>query len=213
MNENKQILIVTLGEKEAPIFEGFRRVKDIEKVVFLTSKKLEPIAKSIGEKISSIYPNCEICFVDEKNLSDIIKKIIELHKKYKKWTFTYNLTGGTKIMSIACHVVASFLGEKAFYIAKIDEGKMVKVDIPILKLKPQLVLGKNDRKYQILKLLNSSELTLTQLSNKLKLKMPTIKGHLNKLLSFGLISCGKNKKYFISQVGKIFLGLIEVDKE
>ena len=205
----KRILIVTVGEQEKPLYEGLKRVKNIDNVYLLVSKFTEKYAEGIKEGISRIYDS-EIIIINEKNLQETIKKIIDLHKKEKNGEFVYNITGGTKIMSAACHVVASFLGEEMFYIFKNKEG-MEFVNVPVLKYNLMQIIDKKDKKYEILRILSQNKLILTALSDKLKLKKPTVLGHLDKLLRYNLIASEPNTKdYNITETGKIFLDLLEV---
>lgn len=205
----KNVLVVTVGEQEKPLYEGFKRIRSIDKVYLLASRFSEKYAEDIKQGISKIYES-EIVMINEKNLQETINMVIELHKKEKKCNFVYNITGGTKIMSVACHVVASFLGEEIFYIFK-DKESMEFISVPVLKYNLIDLIDKKDKKYQILRILSENKLILTALSDKLKLKKPTVLGHLDKLLKYNLIATESNtKNYSITDTGKIFLNLLEV---
>jgi len=205
----RQILIATVGEQEVPLFEGFKRVKDIDKVYFLASKVTQEHAEKIKKGITKIYDS-DIIIINEKDLEKIIYKLIELHKKERQSSFMYNVTGGTKIMSLACHVVASFLGERIFYIFK-NEKSMEFVEVPLLKYDLYRIITRNDRKCDILKMLrNQQSMSLTDISNKITLKKPTVLGHLSKLVGHNLVRQEKGKGYCITDTGKIFLDMLEV---
>ena len=74
----RKILLVTVGEQEKPLYEGIKAVSNVDKVYFLASSFTEKIANNIKGNIAKIY-DTEVIKINEKEISDIINKIIEIH--------------------------------------------------------------------------------------------------------------------------------------
>ncbi|MBI2647671.1 hypothetical protein HYW99_04285, partial [Candidatus Woesearchaeota archaeon] len=139
----KKILITTVGEQEKPLYEGMKVISKIDKVYLLASDFTDNIAEKIKQNISNLY-QADVIKINEKELDSIIDSLIELHRKEKNSEFVYNLTGGTKIMSLACHVVASFLGERMLYIFKRGDNSMEIIEVPVLKYNINKIIARDD---------------------------------------------------------------------
>jgi hypothetical protein len=211
----KKILITTIGEQEKPLYEGVKLVPQINKIYLLASSLTEKNAKRVKENISKLY-STEIVIVNEKELDLILNKIIEIHKMEKNAEFFYNLTGGTKVMCLACQVVASFLGEKMFYLFKKEDNSTEVIEIPVLKYSLNKIVAKGDKRHEILKLLREKTRTLTELSKILKLKKPTLSaGHIKKLKELGFVTneekLGNKQILKLTKTGEMFFSLLEVE--
>ena len=209
-----KILITTVGEQEKPLYEGMKVSSRIDKVYLLASDFTANIAEKIKQNVSNLYQT-EIIKINEKELDNIINSLIKLHRKEKNSEFVYNLTGGTKIMSLACHVVASFLGEKMIYIFKKEGNGMEIIEVPVLKYNLNKIIAKGDKRHSILKLLKEKPRTITELAKILKLEKATVSaGHIKKLKEQNLVEIkelSRNKQSIIlSKTGSIFLSLLEV---
>ena len=210
----KKILITTIGEQEKPLYEGMKVISKIDKVYLLASDFTDNIAEKIKQNISNLY-QADVIKINEKELDSIIDTLIEIHRKEKNSEFVYNLTGGTKIMSLACHVVASFLGERMLYIFKRGDNSMEIIEVPVLKYNLNKIIARDDKRHKILKLLKEKPRTITELAKILKLEKATVSaGHIKKLKEQNLVEIkeiSRNKQSIVlSNTGKIFLSLLEV---
>jgi len=215
---DKRILIVTVGEQEKPIFEGLRVANNVDIVFLLASKFTENKAEEIKKSIEQIY-HVQIVLIDEVSFDDIIKKIVFIHKENLNSEFLYNISGGTKIMSLACYTLASFLGEKVFYIFKKQSGEMELIRLPTLKINLDFLRESlSGKKLKFLELIKEKPRTITELSKILKLAKPTISlGYVDKLEQQNLImrtpSSKRSQKIRITEEGEILLHLKELFNE
>ncbi|MEM4347159.1 MAG: DUF6293 family protein [Candidatus Altiarchaeota archaeon] len=200
------IMFVPVGEQIKPIYEGFKYVKNVDKVYLLASKKTIGYASEVSEKIGEIY-NTEILDVTPEELDNVICKLIEVAEKHKKDKVVSNVTGGTKIMSLSCYILCSYLGGDAFYIFKTDEGKMRYIEMPVLKIKLNSIIEEKSTRSRILeKLMEREYSSLTSLAKELRIKNSTLSALLDDLSEQGLIKLkreGRKLKIEISKTGKI----------
>ncbi len=210
-DSKKRILVVTTGEQERPIFEGFRVINNIDIIYFLASEFTQMIAENISKEIRKIY-DAKILIVNEKELEDIIEKIILIHKENPGSEIIYNLTGGTKMMSLSCYIIASLLGERVFYIFKKDDDSMELIELPTLRFNIEFLNKLSGKKIRLLELIREKPRTLTELSKILKLSKPTISiGYVEKLEQQNLIKketiSRRSQKIGITKTGEIILML------
>ena len=207
----EKILFVTVGESMPPIYEGFKRVKDISAVYYLVSDKTREYAENSVKKFSDIYKS-NIIEIDPMNLDMAINKLIDVQKTLRA-EFVYNLSGATKVMILACYIVACFKGHSAFYIFKRNDGNMEYVDVPILRFDLKNIINKDKREYEILKELKNKPLTITDLANIMKLKKSTISGHIDNLEKFierePIDNDKRSSKLKLTKTGEITLSIVE----
>ncbi len=94
------IMFIPVGEQTEPIYEGFRHVKEVDKVYLLASGKTEKYAVEIRDKIGAIYKT-EIIKIHPEKLDDIMEKLMDIIAENKDKKIISNITGGTKVMSHA----------------------------------------------------------------------------------------------------------------
>lgn len=200
------IMFVPIGEQIKPIYEGFKYVKNVDKVYLLASKKTLKYANEVNEKISEIY-NTEIIDINPEELDDVICKLIEIAEKHRNEKVISNVTGGTKIMSLSCYILCSYLGGDAFYIFKTDDNKMKCIEMPILKIKLNSIIDEKSTRSRILeKLMEHEYNSLTSLAKDLRIKNSTLSALLDDLQEQGLVKLGRTGrklKIEISKTGKI----------
>jgi len=80
-----------------------RSTEDIEKVFFVASKETEQRAQQLQSELSRLYPS-EIVMIDPRDLNRTITKLIDVQRGIKH-EIAYNISGGTKIMALACHIL------------------------------------------------------------------------------------------------------------
>jgi len=209
------IMFVPVGEQIKPIYEGFKYVKNIEKVYLIASNKTERYAHDIKKRIEYIY-DTEIVLVDPEKLDDIMEKLIDVVSENKDREIISNITGGTKVMSHACYILCSYLGGDAFYIFKRDDGSMEYVDMLMLKIKLNSVIEDRSTRERILEKLMESEYdSMTSLARELRIKDSTLSVILDQLKEQGLVileRSGRNLRIKISKTGKILLRLRKLKK-
>jgi len=206
-----KILFVTVGEKLDPIYEGFKRIKDVNEVVYLVSNKTRENAEKLSKEFSNLYIS-NIVEIDPKNLDKSINKIIKTQETLRNYII-YNLSGGTKVMILACYIIACFKNQKAFYVFKKDDGNMEFTEVPILKFDLHNIVNKDKRAYKILNLLKNSPLQVTELAEKMKLEKSTVSGHIDKLENqLGFIEREpidkRSSKLKLTKTGEITLNII-----
>ena len=207
----QRILFVTVGESMEPIYEGFKRVKDIDIVYYLVSGKTRQFAEKLTKELSNIYKS-NITEIDPMNLDVAINKLIEVQKNLRG-NIIYNLSGATKVMVLACYIVACFKSHAAFYIFKKDNGNMEYVEVPILRFDLRNIIDKDKRKCEILRLLSNKPLPITELAMIMKLKKSTVSGHIDKLEENVFIEREpidkRSSKLKLTKTGEITLSILD----
>lgn len=210
------IMFIPVGEQTEPIYEGFRHVKEIDKVYLLASDKTEKHAKEIRDKIGAIYKT-EIIKIHPERLDDIMEKLMDIIAENKDKKIISNITGGTKVMSHACYIISSYLGGDAFYIFKRDDNSMEYVEMPMLKIKLNSIIEEKSTRKRILEKLREKDYdSMTSLAKDLRIKDSTLSVLLDQLEKQGLVNLereGRNLNIRISKTGKIILKLKELKNE
>ncbi len=204
-----KIMLVPVGEELAPIYEGFKHVKEVSKVFLIASNKTRENALKIKQDLDKIH-DFELIIVLADTLDEIITSILEKISNFNNLELVSNLTGGTKIMSIACYILTMLLEGTAFYIFN-NNNKMVYVEIPLLKIELKDMLKEKGTKFKVLSLIaENKEISLKELSEKLGLKSSSIHNHLFSLKKKNLINIEKNSKLFFTR--KMRLSLTKTGK-
>jgi len=210
------IMLIPVGEQIKPIYEGFKYVKNINRIYLIASNKTEEFANDINKKIKYIY-NTEIVLVDPEKLDDIMEKLIDIVSENRDERIISNITGGTKVMSHACYILCSYLGGDAFYIFKRDDGSMEYVEMPMLKIRLNSVIEKKSTRERILEKLMKKEYdSMTSLAKELRIKDSTLSVILDQLKEQGLVileRSGRNLRIRISKTGKIIFKLKKLKNE
>jgi len=203
-----KILLAPVGEQTKPIYEGFKHIKDVNRVYLLASDKTLKYAEEISARLSEVY-EIEIITIEADNLDDIIEKITEKISKHNCYkNIISNITGGTKIMSLACYIVTSFYSGDAFYLFK-DTGEYV--DAPILKVNLKNVLSYNSTRFKILKCIQNTQKNLTEIAKTINIKNSTLNRHITILSEHNLVKnqrFGREVLIEITKTGKLFYNLV-----
>ena len=157
-----KIMIIPVGEQIKPIYEGFRYVKELDKIFLLCTGKTEVFATEIKNKITAIHSDVKIINTSAEDFNqiclDLVKNIsrekpkINCHlPEEEKIDFQViaNMTGGTKPMSFASYIFASLYDGYSFYIFKKDNEEMEYVEMPKLALNFEKVLNYGKTRYKI----------------------------------------------------------------
>ncbi len=200
--KKSKCFLIPVGETVEPLINGLKFVNELDKVFLICSKETKKYAQKIEKIIKSMY-NYEKIVIDPSNFEEIIEKVFQKITYYDK--LVINLTGGTKIMILSLYFIAQLKESTCFYIFKEKDGKMTKLDVPIMSLPESLENLKNKvkgKKERIIKLLiNKKEgYTLNELESILKIKKPTIEGHLKTLEELKMIKRERYKKRVIIKI-------------
>ncbi|MCP4158870.1 MAG: DUF1887 family protein [Deltaproteobacteria bacterium] len=105
--------ITILGGQISPVFWGLveKQPQIVHLIYTKDSRHHIPILKRLFPKISFISKQ-----VDPYNFEDIKTKIVEVLVDHKNDTFELNLTGGTKVMALACQDIFKDFALNSFYI-------------------------------------------------------------------------------------------------
>lgn len=143
------VLIATVGGTESVVKLGFRMMENVEKVILVPGKPFEQVmekseiksnkkiadpvkkAEELKELLKSFDVKVEIEEVNPLDFRECLLKIIELIQKQPEGTdITVNVTGGTKLLSLAAMNAACMCYCKAFYVQEKSSGD-IKVDLLI----------------------------------------------------------------------------------
>lgn len=216
-SKNK-ILIIPVGEQITPLMYGIKYLGDVEDVLLLHSQETLKIAKKLEKKLkeTKLFKNIYKIKVDPRDISDVLDNLSKFFKNYVKdknnkterIKIVVNLSGGTKIMSIACYIFSIFFEGECFYIFKKNDD-MEFVEVPTIRVKLFEEIMPESKKYQILKLLKDSPKTLREIAGSVKIKDSTAYYHVLVLQKYGWIRF-ENKKYFITNLGRLILSIIQI---
>ncbi|MEM4396940.1 MAG: ArsR family transcriptional regulator [Candidatus Woesearchaeota archaeon] len=200
-----KILFVSVGEQEVPILKTFSSISGYETIYLISSNKTKNVAQEIKKKISQIYEKVEIELVDAYDLHEILSKILKLSKGK---VVEFNLTGGTKVMTLAFYIAAILLESKCIYYSLEDRL----IEIPVIS-RSWFNRNLNGKKIVLLNYLLKKNYTVKELSEMLKLSPQTVEGHLKTLEYLNFIrreKVGKNTCISITEIGKLYVEIAEI---
>ncbi len=196
---------MTVGEETKPIYEGFKYVKEINEVYLIATEKTKTFAEEICRNMKNVYSNIKIVEVSTDSVEDILFKLNQDIKVNLNTHIISNITGGTKIMTLALYIYTSVLNGSVFYILKLDDEKMIKIDVPTLEY--NFSIDRSKRKIiETLYQYKDKKITQTQLAKLLKRKESTVKYSLDNLKKNNLVEIEytKNGKLVsLTSLGKL----------
>lgn len=204
-----------VGEQKKPLMEGMRYIKEINRIYLIATKDTYQVAIDIQEKLQEIYEEIYIIKTSPFNLDVIVQSLIDevISKNHGKHIIS-NITGGTKIMSLACYILTSLYEGDVFYIFKGENNEMQYVEAPALKVDLRKVVSYGNKRYYILKKLENKDYNVIMLANDLNIKSSTLNGHISKLVKHDLVRTrrdGREVKISITNTGKLFYKLVSLD--
>lgn len=200
-----KLLIASVGEQKEPIVRLFSKISGYDQIYLVVTNETLEVANQVSSELNKIFNKITVVLVDAFDINDIISKIILISKKKD---VEFNITGGTKIMSLALYIASMMLNAKSYYYTLNDT--LITLPRLNLELLKQML---SEKKFQILKKLYNRDYSLSELSNFLKIKVQTVEGHLSKLEKNDLIEkYRKNKSTYvkITDVGKLYLNLLSL---
>ncbi|RLC37243.1 hypothetical protein DRH29_02665 [candidate division Kazan bacterium] len=207
-----KIFLVPVGEQMKPLYEGFRYVKNIEQVYLICSDYTRKMAKEMKDKLSAVY-KIEVIETKAERIDDIIDDIITAIKDFKNKRIISNISGGTKIMSLACYIISSYTEGFSFYIFKDEKSEMKYVEVPSLKINIDLFVKNNSKKFKLLEKLSKKDYFLNQLSKELNIKSSTTNAHIYTLERTGMVKTermGRKLIIKITTTGKLIYSLVKL---
>lgn len=114
-----KIHITILGKEPLPVYYPIKEFAP-DKVHLIGTKENRSISKRIKRLLQSSVP-CEIHIVEAYNPTEMVNVCEAIHSKYPTDEIFYNLTGGTKIMSLAAFSIAVKYGSKTIYTTQGNE--------------------------------------------------------------------------------------------
>lgn len=207
-----KIFLIPAGEQVKPLYEGFRYVKNVDLVYLLCSSFTKVKAEEIKEKLSTVY---KINIIESKaeRIDEIIDDIIAAIGDFKNKKIISNISGGTKIMSLACYILSSYTQGFSFYIFKDSEGGMKYVEVPSLKINIDSVVKYNSKKFEILEKLSKGDYFLNQISKELNIKSSTANAHIYTLERAGIVKTkrvGRKLMIRITTTGRLVYNLVRL---
>lgn len=142
------VLIATVGGTESVVKLGFRMIENVEKVILvpgkpfeqvmekseikLDKKKAEPVQKAyeLKKSLEDFGAKVEIHEVNPLDFTECLVNIIKLIHESLEKNVVVNVTGGTKILSLAAMNAACMCSCEAFYVQEKGSGD-IKIDLPI----------------------------------------------------------------------------------
>ena len=128
--EGRRVHFCLVSKQNMANLGPIERYQPNEVVLFVT-EPMKDTATSLEDSIKMGSRGVKISKVDIPNANDMdncIEVISEVLEKYDVNDVAVNVTGGTKIMSMAASVAACMAGAKAFYL-EISENKISLIDI------------------------------------------------------------------------------------
>ncbi len=212
----KTILIATVGEQTKPIYEGFNKVKDIDKIYLLCSETTKRFAEEIRKNILNIYSDVELIVTSASELHAILEDLHK-HVDYRRNDkIVSNITGGTKVMTLALYIYTMLLNGEAFYIFKNEDESMEFFRLPCLKFNYRDIFGSKGHRYKIAKLLLFKPRNQTEIAKELKLKDSTVSAHIEKMRQEGIVNIhyrGREKEIELTLFGKAMVWVYEIEKK
>lgn len=213
MKNSEKVMIVPVGEQIEPLLYGLRFFKEIDTLILLHSRKTKKIANKIKKRVEKTYLVSRVVMA-ECVPNSLVSVIASLNKtlnnldKVENQEVVINLTGGTKIMSIACYIFSILVGAKCFYIFKKDDGKMEFQDVPVLENKSLQKIKESKIRISILKSFdNDNKLSVTELSKMIRKHPSTILYYLDELVKSGILIKEK-RKYRITELGLLIKRIV-----
>lgn len=201
----KKILLIPVGEQLSPLLYGMKYCGEIDEVILLHTSKTKKHSKKIEKNLKEIFFIKKINQLecDARNLPSILNTLLNKLSQYnlKNLYIISNLSGGTKMMALACYILASFFNGFSFYIFKKNE-EMEYVEVPNIKIKIWEKLNPQRLRYRIIKLLEVKECRLSELSKQLGIKESTTTYYLNDMENEGWIR-RVGKRYKVTEFGRL----------
>lgn len=121
--------IALLGKEALPVYYAIKEFAP-EKVFLIATNENQEIAT----RIQSVCGNlpCQICMVDAYDPAQVVKVCEKIHSESSYEAYLYNLTGGTKVMSLAAFSIAVKYGAETIYTTQANEI----IDFRTLQISP-----------------------------------------------------------------------------
>lgn len=210
-----KILVATVGGTAEPILISARKI-GFDKVILIPGKpakevfgdkavkgKPNPVevAEEIKTKLESFGADVEIRVVDPFNFEECCIETLKILVEVKTLGDVYvNVTGGTKVQSIAVSCASFISGCKVIYIQELKDGAEL-VEIPYnLAQFDQL----SKVKKEVIRVLEDGD-SSAEIAEKLRISKKTASQYLRELKEYGLLEVlnGKVKRYRLTFLGKL----------
>lgn len=212
---NVKILVATVGGTAEPILISARKI-GFDKVILIPGKpakevfgdkavegKPNPVevAEEIKTKLESFGADVEIRVVDPFNFEECCIETLKILEEVKTLGDVYvNVTGGTKVQSIAVSCASFISGCKVIYVQELKDGAEL-VEIPYnLAQFDQL----SKVKKEVIRVLEDGD-SSAEIAEKLRISKKTASQYLRELKEYGLLEVlnGKVKRYRLTFLGKL----------
>ncbi len=210
-----KILVATVGGTAEPILISARKI-GFDKVILIPGKpakevfgdkavkgKPNPVevAEEIKTKLESFGADVEIRVVDPFNFEECCIETLKILEEVKTLGDVYvNVTGGTKVQSIAVSCASFISGCKVIYVQELKDGAEL-VEIPYnLAQFDQL----SKVKKEVIRVLEDGD-SSAEIAEKLRISKKTASQYLRELKEYGLLEVlnGKVKRYRLTFLGKL----------
>ncbi len=133
-----KIQITILGKEPLPVYYAITEF-DSDMIHLIGTKENRSIGKRIKSVVEKSVP-CKIHIVEAYNPTDMVNVCETIHSKSPNDEYIYNLTGGTKIMSLAAFSIAVKYGAKTIYTTQTNEI----VDMQTYQITPMKCILSNE---------------------------------------------------------------------
>ncbi len=200
-----KILVATVGGTAEPILISARKI-GFDKVILISGKptkvmegKTNPIevAEVIKKKLEDFGADVEIRVVDPFNFEECCIQTLNILESLKSLGDVYvNITGGTKVQSIAVSCASFIAGCKVIYI---KDAELVEIPYNLAQFDRLSKVKK-----EVIRVLEDGD-SSSEISRKLGISRKTASQYLRELKEYGLldVSNGKVKRYKLTFLGRL----------
>ncbi|PCN50260.1 hypothetical protein B6U99_05415 [Candidatus Geothermarchaeota archaeon ex4572_27] len=219
-----KVHFATVGRRLEPILVGIRSIGADRLVLFATrgvENESWPVALELADRLKAIMvevrPIVEIELFDlVEDVKRMVATIREVRRELSErpHEMYFNVSGGTKVMSMAGLIASYMEGLKPYYVV---ERPTEPFEAPLIML-PALPRGLDSltrHQKEVLIALKDGPKNLKEIAEKVGIAIPSVKHNVDKLTALGLIepSEGRGRKVRLTDVGRLWLWLIELERQ
>ena len=213
-------LLGTLGFTPEKLLGAIKTVPGVTHVTFYTSHTSRSQDKrrstAAVRKVEGVLQHLDVPFdhvvlPDPFDFGSMLGRFLQDLKRVRSENAVFNITGGSKPMSMAAAIACMMTGVRTYYVPEEQEGVQA-ILLPIFQLRYSRVLTPKQRK--ILEAINTTgPKSESQLAHHLGILESTLSGHLSRLADIGAVTLsadireGRIHRPELTAAGKLLLSI------